>query len=391
MAKTLEDKLAAGLPWVLAGSLLSVFLSISASQILLGVALVLWAVLLFRGRLRFEFPAFFWALLGYSALSLVACIFSKNPTVSFHDSRELLLFLTIPLVVTSLDLRRDGNRANTAILISASVSILISLIEYVLRASPGERIAGFMDHYMTQAGLLMLFSALAISLFLFTRRPVRFAWGAAAALAGGALILTMTRNAWVGLVVIVCVLLGLHKPKALVLVPVAVGLFVLASPEHIKRRAVSIFSTTSYSNAIRLEYIDTGLQIIKQYPLTGTGPNTVHVVFQNPRYHLSDDARDNVHLHNNLLQIAAERGLPTLAAWLTFMIMAGIQLARRLGKRDSETRPLAAAGLAALLALAAAGLFEYNFHDAEVTFLFLYLISLPFAGRRSPEQTRPIN
>lgn len=386
MSKHLEEKLIGWLPWVLSGSLLAVFLSISISQILLGLALLIWLFLRVRGRVRIEFPAFFWGLLAYSALSLVACVFSKNPAGSFYDARELLLFLVVPLVFSSFRNQKQIIRADTALLVSAMLSILLSMADFLLRAAPGERIAGFMDHYMTQAGLLMLFSALAVSLFLFSRRGTRIIWGGAAILAGAALILTLTRNAWVGLVVIVCLLLALYKPKILFLVPAAVGLFLLLSPGHIKQRALSIFSTRSYSNAIRLEYIGAGLKIIKENPLTGTGPNTVHIVFQNPRYGLSEDARNNVHLHNNPLQIAAERGLPTLLAWLVFMVWAGIGLIRLLKDRNADVFPAAAAGLAALLGLAAAGMFEYNFHDAEVTLLFLYLISMPFVVQRIREK-----
>jgi len=47
-------------------------------------------------------------------------------------------------------------------------------------------------------------------------------------------------------------------------------------------------------------------------------------------------------------------------------------------------RFLAAAGLAAVAAMLAAGMFEYNFGDSEFLMLFLVLITLPFAATHRP-------
>ena len=90
--------------------------------------------------------------------------------------------------------------------------------------------------------------------------------------------------------------------------------------------------------------------------------------------------RVNPHLHNVPVQIAAERGLPALAAWLAFMGVLLVDLARRF--RIDDQRMLAATGLAACAAMLTAGLFEYNFGDSEFLMLFLLLVTLPFAASR---------
>ena len=177
-------------------------------------------------------------------------------------------------------------------------------------------------------------------------------------------------------------LLFLYKPKFVVLLPIGLALAFLVSPKSIKQRALSVFSLKSPSNAIRIEYLRTGWEIIKEYPLFGTGPDTVDVIFQNPKYDLSEDARSNVHLHNNIIQIAAERGLFTLLAWLAFVIWAFVSLIRLIKNKNPSLFPFTAAALSGLLAFFAAGLFEYNFGDSEVVTLFLYLITMPFAAKR---------
>jgi O-antigen ligase len=88
----------------------------------------------------------------------------------------------------------------------------------------------------------------------------------------------------------------------------------------------------------------------------------------------------NQHLHNVPVQIAAERGLPALAVWLWFIVGLVIALAKQL--RVERVRFLAAAGLAAVISMLAAGMFEYNFGDSEFLMLFLILVTLPFAASR---------
>lgn len=370
--------------------LLSSFVSISASQIFVFLTIIFLIVFLVREKQKLAFPSFFWLIIGYAFFSLLSSTFSVNPEISFADSRELLLFLIVPLVYIGLSRKEDITMANFALLASASLSSLYSIFYFFFRASPGERVSGFMGHYMTQAGLLLLFSCLALSITVFRRNKTRFLWAGGLLLAMVAMSLTLTRSAWVGLVVAASLILLLYKPKTLVIIPVLAGLFFLLSPQNMKRRALSIFSLKSYSNKQRIQYIKAGIEIIKEFPLLGTGPDTVDMVFQDPKYELSADARRNVHLHNNLIQIAAERGIPTLLLWLSFMVWTFVSLTKLLRNKDPSLYPLTVASMASVAALFSAGLFEYNFADSEITMLFLYLITLPFSlsrgGRKEPQK-----
>ena len=81
------------------------------------------------------------------------------------------------------------------------------------------------------------------------------------------------------------------------------------------------------------------------------------------------------------MRIAAERGIPALVLWVAFMVML---------LRDffvASKRPpfpsLATGALAAVVALLAAGMFEYNFGDSEVLMLFLVVVTLPYAAHRA--------
>jgi len=369
----------------LAGCLLFSLVSITLMESFLALAFVFWVFVLIKNKERIAFPSFFWPLLVYAGLSLLACFFSVNPEISLKDARELLLYLIIPITMTGLATRRARSMTTLALLASGFLSALYSIGYFIFRAQPGERIQGFMGHYMTQAGLLLLFICAALSLFLFSRDKGRWLWGIAFLLTVFSLALTLTRSAWVAFVVAFSFVLFLYKPRTLILVPVVVGLFLLLSPQPMKKRALSIFNPKYYSNQQRIQYLKAGIKIIKDFPLLGTGPDTVDMVFQDPKYGLSEEAKRNVHLHNNFTQIAAERGIPTLLAWLAFIAWAFFSLIPLLKNRDPSVFPYAAAAGAAVLALVTAGFFEYNFADSEITVLFLYLITVPFASKIAKE------
>jgi hypothetical protein len=78
------------------------------------------------------------------------------------------------------------------------------------------------------------------------------------------------------------------------------------------------------------------------------------------------------------MQIAAERGLICLAAFLWFLFV----LYRSLwgfAKSGDETRRLTAvSAMCALTGFLVMGLSEFNFGDSEPLILFLFIVSIPF-------------
>jgi O-antigen ligase len=367
-------------------------ISISFTQAFWGLALLAFLILLSLRLARFSVPAFFWPLLLYAGWSLLATAASIDRRSSLKDAPELLLLLLVPVAVAAFRRRSDLRFPLAALFLSGLAASIWAGIQFLGRTRADQRIEGFMTHYMTQAGLLGLFITFALAQALFGRGRLRLAWAAVLLPSGAALVMTLTRNAWLGVAAAAALLLALWKPKALLLAPVLAALLYLAAPGVVKSRVLSIFDRTDPSNLARVEYARMGLKIAGQRPVFGVGPDTVDELFDEPAYGLSDYARRSVHLHNNFLQIAAERGLPALAAWIAFLVLAAVHLARRFRAAggatgsgaggttgDAAARPLAAAGLGALALLVVAGFFEYNFGDSEVAQLFLLMLALPFA------------
>jgi O-antigen ligase len=192
-----------------------------------------------------------------------------------------------------------------------------------------------------------------------------------------ALAFTLTRSAWVGACVGIGILFLLRDFRLIGLLPIVLGAFLVFAPQVLTARLYSAFSLTDPSNADRVAMMKSGWRIIKDDPLTGVGPDMIIQVYPHYRDKLAVNQR-NPHLHNVPLQIAAERGIPALILWVWFIAT----LVRDFWRRRTAAYPsLSNAGLAAIGAMLAAGLFEYNFGDSEFLMLFLVLVTLPYAHR----------
>lgn len=125
--------------------------------------------------------------------------------------------------------------------------------------------------------------------------------------------------------------------------------------------------------------LQAGVAMVADYPLTGVGPDQVKAIY--PAYRVPWAVNpSNPHLHNVPMQIAAERGLPALAVWVGFVIVLLAGLWRLFRRRRHLA--LTTAALGAVVAMLAAGMFEYNFGDSEFLMLLLVIVTLPFAADR---------
>lgn len=359
--------------------------SIAAADILLTIVTVLWLALVLRNRERVAVPRMFWPLLIYAAATIVSSIFSLDPTVSLIRCKQLVLLLIVPLAYRLVPGRRSLFAVDVIVTVGA-LSATFGIIQYLILNYDhlGRRPQGTLGLYMTYSGLLMLVTCAAVSRIMFARGNRTWSALVLPALLL-ALAFTFTRSAWVGACVGVGVLFLLRDFRLMALLPVALGLFLAVAPPPLTARLYSTFSLTDPSNVDRLAMMKSGFRIVRDHPLTGVGPEMVIQVY--PHYREKTAVNERApHLHNVPLQIAAERGLPALAIWLWFIGTLVVDFMRR---RKLEYPSLANAGLAAIAAMLAAGLFEYNFGDSEFLMLFLVLVTLPYAAERAIAPAAP--
>ncbi|MCA1563537.1 MAG: O-antigen ligase family protein [Acidobacteria bacterium] len=363
-------------------------ISIAAAGILLASTLACWAALVLRGRERVRVPASFWPLAAYAALTLVAAAFSVDPRVSLIDCKQLLLFLVVPAAYRLARGRRGLTVVEVVISVGA-ISAAFGIVQYgILNYDHlGRRPQGALTHYMTYSGLLMLVVCAAAAHVLFRKKDRTWPALVMPALLV-ALALTFTRSAWIGACAGIALLLILKDFRLLAALPVLVAIFVVFAPAPVMDRMYSMFDMNDPTNRDRRAMMRSGLHMIQDDPLTGVGPDMVPAVYPRYRDVLAVNAV-NPHLHNVPLQIAAERGVPALVAWLWFVVTLTRDLARRL--RSSLYPSLAAGGLAAIASMLSAGLFEYNFGDSEFLMMLLVLVTLPYAADRTAVPAAPVH
>ena len=187
-----------------------------------------------------------------------------------------------------------------------------------------------MGHWMTFSGQLMLCSVAMTGYLLFYRLPRVFSstsnvsvqitgclkswcsakyqeilrcgsWTLVLGIFLLALILTQTRNAWLGVLGGLFLLLWMFRFRWMLSGIGILFLVFLILPGHFKQRFYSGLDSSDTTTRIRIELFHTGTNIIKDNPWWGLGPRMVPRDYQ--RYNTTDEFPKWIyqHLHNNFL------------------------------------------------------------------------------------------
>jgi O-antigen ligase len=308
-------------------------------------------------------------------------IASYDPRASLRSLSSFFVLSTLYMAPLLVRRERQVRLLVDVLIALAALLACEGILQYLLGDNDiNRRIRGPFSHYMTFSGFLLIADLLLLSSLIYAgrwRSPWRWA---ALAVINAALLGSYTRNAWVALALSLTVLILLRVPRLLLAYIPAAVLFVVLVPVPLLHRAVSIVDLRDASNYDRLCMLKAGLEMVRERPLFGVGPELVKQRY--PIYRpLSAPRYEVPHLHNSWLQIAAEQGLPCLAAYLA-LTLASAGLAWRMFRREGGHRgpraDLYVGVLLALLAFNLAGLFENNWGDTEVQQPLLFVLAIPF-------------
>ncbi len=347
------------------------------------MAAVGWA--LYKRLLVPSFHILFFPLALYALDSTISSFVASR---HIHSFGEGALWGKLALFAFALILLRNVPAARgTALKMFLIFGVFSASYGFLQYFGPGghrdleHRITGPSAHVMTLSGLLLPVALVFLVLWIYDVRNVLLLIGTL--MTHFALLLTFTRSVWVGWIVGVAVLLALKWPKALAWV-VPLGILLISfAPLPFFSRVVSSFDMKQSSNLDRIRMAEAGVEIIKDYPLFGVGPANVKEVY--PLYRKHDAPRFRIpHLHNNVIQLWAERGVLALVAYLMLLFLFLRACARAWG--GPETR-FAEVGVAVTVAMAAAGLFEFNFGDTEVLWILLDVFVLVISFTERPQRS----
>jgi O-antigen ligase len=374
---------------------------LALSNILLGLTLALAPRALAERRVRWGVLQPVLLPMGFYLVFLTASILlSYDVRTSLFSFGETFAMATLYLGPGLVRGERELRRLVDGMIAVAAVLALRSISQYLWSFGElDQRIRGPYSHYMIFSGVLLIGDVLLLTQMVCGRAAWRSVWRwIALASINAALLGTMTRGAWVALGGTLCCLLAVHGHRAgrgrgehgagprhrgrqvAAICALALLVVFLVVPASVLHRAASILDLRDRSNYDRLCMLDAGLRMIAERPFVGLGPDMVdhrYEIYRQPtapRYWVP-------HLHDSFLEMAAERGLPSLAAYL-WMMIAGVRLAlRRYRAEGGLAGPRAELYLGSVLALLAfnlAGLFENNWGDAVVKRLALFVLMMPF-------------
>jgi O-antigen ligase len=415
-------------------------MSVFASELLLALAAAVLLARAVRRDVRLPRTPLDTPLAAFAVWSLLSACFAALPAVAHESAKKLLLFL---LFYVALEVLRDEDareRVLGAALVGglALAGLMVLQHHFLGYDQLNHRPSGFLGHYMSASGVIMTVLILAAGRLVFSPlapRP-RDAWLPALVLAGvgvvaalssagastlatrlfvlaitllsgalalargpapralgsalplaalplcaWALIVSQTRGVWIGALVGLAVVALLRAPRSLAVVGAVVVVLLVARPQALSGRL-----TVSDASSVDRYYMwQAGIDMVLDKPVFGQGPGMILAAY--PRYRWPEAPNPLApHLHNNALQIAAERGVPGLVffLWWAGAVTLAAWREARLSRAGRGPAAAAAAGvLGVLSAIFVAGLVEYNLGDSEVLILVLLLTAVPFALARS--------
>ena len=252
------------------------------------------------------------------------------------------------------------------------------------------RAQAFHSHPMMLAGFLVQWIPILTLLTvvdwgkqLVLKKYLRWLLGCLWLLSMVALIFNGTRGAWLAvlflLIVLGVTLLRTHK-KAIILGGMVLLLLLgVAGQNHgLQERVHTLGDASFQSNSERLLMWQSAWTMFLDHPLTGIGAQNYAQQYQNQYISPLAKERDQVHAHNNFLQILAEQGIVGFTA---FCFLFGTILRR--GWQEMKSNSLWGYILFfSTMGLLLQGLTEFNFGNSAVIRLYWLLAGIAAVGLR---------
>jgi len=380
-------------------------ISIAGFEILLGAAILSLVVL----RVKPRWPAIWLPILLFFVGTVISWLASGDLHGGLPQIKKFYVYAMVFVVASAFQNVAQIRWLALGWVAAATASAGLGLYQFYDKyedalekhqnfydAYVADRITGFLDHWMTFSGEMMMALLIAGALVFFCRdrRWVPYLVGAGAVIAA-ALVAAETRSMWVGAACGGVYLMWLWKRWTVLALPVTAGLLLLVNPFGIGERERSLFQPhgDEDSNAHRDVVHRIGYKMIAAHPWLGVGPEQVGKVYKN---YLPADVKKlptgyYQHLHNVYIHYAAERGVPTMLMLVWMLLRALYDFARTLRKlpRDAEARWVLEMAIAVIVAIMVAAWEEVNLGTSVVLAMFLAVVGCGYVAIYQEQQPSP--
>lgn len=299
-----------------------------------------------------------------------------------HLALILGMFFLVPALGTSR--RRIAVWRTVVVTGTASSAFLIAHFVSQMFSYHGQvdpvvyfRSGGLVHHWMIYGTIEILVLAALLQFLYFY--PGELWWLAPAlGINAAAILLSLTRMLWICSLLLLAVHLVWRRSRWIWAVPLVPLLALLVAPRVVRRRVSESIHLDYYSNSERVQMVKVGWRMIRKHPITGVGPGRVEGLYTKylapsdpvPAYH--------GHLHNNLVQLAAEFGLPATGAGIVFVAVLFSDLMKQYRRRrERDHRFLSSVGLTGLAGFLASGLFDYTYGHSLGLILVCFAVLTP--------------
>lgn len=362
---------------------------------LFGAACYAFALHWLLHRPQVRFPAIKAPLAAFLWANLISIWWAANTPLYRLTWYMILVWGIIPLAANVIVTARHLEILCQGLFLESAASGLVGISQFVrqFRAAQAQhpnqlyhymsdpRSTGLTAHHVHFGCEQMLLFVTLLALLLFSRGAKPIGLGLMGII-GISIVLNLTRSVWLGCLAAAVYLVARRRPRWLWFLPIALGAFYVLAPSLIRTRLKSLVHPAGdLSIAQRKEMWRVGLRMIEKHPWVGVGAQNIPRVYD--LYLPPGRTTVNLahaHLHSNFLQLAAERGLPALGAWLWLMLALVWQFCK-IRPMLLRMRWVVEAGIAAWLAMMLQGSFDFNFGIFSVVTLFLFLVSTPFVAQ----------
>jgi O-antigen ligase len=327
------------------------------------------------------------AILCFCLAYILAITTSVDLGSSFKYFKKLLQFVIFFWVANTVQNEKQRDLLVGLVIIAGVVTALNGL--WNTDFSQLKRIQGTMSTPSTFSGTLMIAGLIALGR-LFFHKPKEYLALGSVGIISLCLLMSLTRQAWLGFFIGAVFLLFFWNKKFLLIIPVLLAGILLFASDKITDRIYSFANLEDTTLQARVFLWKGGWKIFKDHPVTGCGYKCVDSVY--PQY--PDPSGLIAHyrgLHNNIIQLLVDTGIVGLGTWLLIWAAYFIEAFKRWKTLAAEKSHTNATGIlmgtsAAVLAFIAGGFFESSLYDSEVSMLLYFLMGLSLAHVRKTPQ-----
>lgn len=244
---------------------------------------------------------------------------------------------------------------------------------------------GFLSHHLTYGysfAQIICFPFAALLLGNYRSRWMSFLFLLSTTIIGLSLFWTYGRGVWIAVACSFLVMTAYVSRKTLVGFLIAAGILGFAAYQYnssFQQRLDSIWASKYQSNDDRRDIWKANLEMFKDHPWIGIGFGVNEVKLHDYFDRMGIQNEFNGHAHNNYLQALSTTGFLGFSMYMIFILLL-LLITNRLWLDIPEThfwhRVLALGALGSQVSLHIGGLTQWNFGDAEVNHLFIFIAAM---------------